>query len=1348
MSTRIIHRPARTTDPLPTLDPFVLENPPDGGGKGGGMNAMALIPLFGAALSMTVMMLFRGNSLAAVGAIAMGATLLGTLIMFVSQRGKAARNRQEELSNYLEYLERTRRDLRTDESRLMASARASNPPPDALFDILRNSRRLWERRRHHPDFMAVRLGHGERPTRAISLSEAGSGLKRQDTFMAQEAQILQRRYALAPGMPLTVQLNSVGNVSIIGSREFCTNAVRALLIQAAVFHSPEDLQVALAYDNDARQDWSWASWLPHLADQAQPHATGPIRRIAHDLGELSDVLSAEITRRSTIAAEANRGSRGGASLAFSRLIVVADSYGRIPDALPLPDQQLPLESLGITVLYLVAEQSQEPSEVAIRIREYAAKTPQPLIDRSAARKFHVMDIRGGSTVSDQFGELDDIPVASAEAVARALAPYRLSADSLEHGASTAGSESFLGMLGLSAKLDRSDIARLWRPRSETDFLRIPLGPDDRGRPALLDLKESAQFGMGPHGLCVGATGSGKSEMLRSLVVGLLATHPPELLSMVLIDFKGGATFAPFEGAPQVSGIITNLADDASLIERIYASLNGEVVRRQEVLKAAGNIANITDYQLYRQEAKERGEAMEPLPHLVVIIDEFGELLTARPDFIDLFLSIGRIGRSIGVHLLLSSQRIESGKLRGLETYLSYRIGLRTLSESESRTVLDTPDAFHLPPLPGYGYLKVDTTVYTRFKAGYVSGPLADLQEDDDVEGDRGEEPEIAEIPAYAATLGAQETVETPATQKKSKNTAASRRTTGPTVLSQLVDTLSTFPRAVEPIWLPPLPPGISLDNTADGVSNTSQGLRLGNGSGLNIPIGLLDDPAKQWQGVWTLNLTRGSGHLAIIGGPQSGKSTALRTIAASLALTHSPTEVAIYAVDLMGNGLGPLEGLPHVGGVALRTRKDLIRRTIEELLGMLAEREQIFDHYNIDSLATMRRMSARGETPELKSADVFLLLDGYALLNDEFEEIEEAVHSLIARGGGFGVHVITTLNRMNNIRMAQQSFFNNKFELRLADPNDSQYGRKLAETIPEDRPGRVLTDAKLFGQLAMPRIDGQDDPDTMTAGTRDLVAALASSTRERAMPVRVLPDVLSPASVPESPEPGTASIGLRESDLGPAIVDFVGRDPHLMVLGDEESGKTNVLRNITRQLMRVHGKEEIVFAVVDPRRMLADLVPDDYLGGYVTSAAQAQGLATALTSELQRRTGDPEPGTEADVIPRVVLLIDDYDILTAGGNSPLASLAQFLPQSHDVKFSVVLTRRVRGSARGLYESFMAALQDSGGSGLILSGDRLEGALVHNTRARRQPPGRGQLVRAGRAAQTIQTTYLAAEEPVT
>ncbi|HEX2246192.1 MAG TPA: type VII secretion protein EccCa, partial [Arthrobacter sp.] len=650
------------------------------------------------------------------------------------------------------------------------------------------------------DFLDVRIGSGERRNREIRVNDSTSGLQQTDRFMTTELQILRQRFEASPELPLTIPLDSAGNVSLVGSREFALAVCRNLLVEAAAFHSPEDLHIALSVPEDRYGDWAWATWLPHLADQSRTHRTGPVRRLAPSLDSLSDLLKDDLQNRSTIAAEARKNYlKSGVGNSLPRLLVIADTYGELPQELALPDKLSSPGQLGATVIYLTDNRRHEPGEVSIRISE----TP------AGPRSFLSQNYREDPVdpVTEE-GLLDELALATAESLARELAPMRLSPDSLEHN-SAESSVGYLEMLGLSPRLDAADIRRLWQPRSEIDFLRVPLGPDDRGKPTMLDLKESAQFGMGPHGLCVGATGSGKSEMLRSLVLGLLATHSPEVLAMVLVDFKGGATFAPFEGAPQVTGIITNLSDDLTLIERVYASLNGEILRRQELLKAAGNIANITDYQLHRQERLARGEEMDPLPHLVVIIDEFGELLTARPDFIELFLSIGRIGRSIGVHLLLSSQRIEGGKLRGLDTYLSYRIGLRTLSESESRTVLDTPDAFHLPPVPGFGYLKVDSTTYTRFKSGYVSGPV-EVEEPE-------EEQEVSEnlvlaVPRYAAVL--EDAAAGAAGSKPAKSglrTKASQRTTGPTVMSTLMETLSTFPRSVQPIWLPPLPKGIALD---------------------------------------------------------------------------------------------------------------------------------------------------------------------------------------------------------------------------------------------------------------------------------------------------------------------------------------------------------------------------------------------------------------------------------------------------------------------------------------------------------------------------------------------------------
>ena len=282
-----------------------------------------------------------------------------------------------------------------------------------------------------------------------------------------------------------------------------------------------------------------------------------------------------------------------------------------------------------------------------------------------------------------------------------------------------GPADFMDLLGLG-DVHHFDPGAAWRPRPARDRLRVPIGLGEGGGLVHLDIKESAQQGMGPHGLVIGATGSGKSEFLRTLVLGLALTHSPEQLNMVLVDFKGGATFSGMSQMPHVSAVITNLAQELTLVDRMQDALSGEMVRRQELLREAGNYASIRDYE----KARAAGEPLTPMPSLFLVVDEFSEMLSAKPEFIDLFVAIGRLGRSLGLHLLLASQRLEEGRLRGLESHLSYRIGLRTFSAQESRSVLGVPDAYELPPVPGLGYLKPDPTTLMKFKAAYVSGPPA------------------------------------------------------------------------------------------------------------------------------------------------------------------------------------------------------------------------------------------------------------------------------------------------------------------------------------------------------------------------------------------------------------------------------------------------------------------------------------------------------------------------------------------------------------------------------------------------------------------------------------------------
>ncbi|KAB2591686.1 type VII secretion protein EccCa [Streptomyces arboris] len=1325
MSTRLIHRPARTTRPPATPAPRTIEAPPNlPEGKAGNI-AMSLLPVAGVMSSVVMMTVVRNSQFAALGAIILVVTVIGSVALLFSQRGKAQRTRRTQREAYLAYVEDLREELSAAERERRERADVLNPPPYALYDIVRDPARLWERRRVDDDFLRVRVGTGEMPVRDLQIAEPGSSvLTPPDLFMLNEASALVKRFRNGTELPLTVPLDRIGNVSVIGPREDCLRVARALLVQTAALHAPDDVAIALAAPGDRMADWEWAKWLPHLLDTEQFDGPVAARRIAPSAPQLARQLGPELRRRASYAAEVRRGLAGRDALSMnSRLLVVTDGHGEDAVDLPRPDDAVGLSEMGVTVLHLLEQRVQEPGQVSVRITVEGTDLA-------------IEDLRAPEPL-EAHGTVDEAGIPFAEGLARMLAPLRLSAESLAD-APLSGPVEFAAMLGID-DVARLDLDRLWAPRGERAFLRVPIGISDSHEPVLLDLKESSELGMGPHGLCVGATGSGKSELLRTLVLALVATHPPEDLALVLVDYKGGATFAPFAELPHVAGVITNLENQAGLVERVHSSLAGEVKRRQQALKDAGNVADIGDYAALRAEKR---PDLDPLPHLFVVIDEFGELLTAKPDFIDLFLSIGRIGRSIGVHLLLSSQRIEGGKLKGLDTYLSYRLGLRTFSADESRTVLDTTDAFHLPPLPGFGYLKVDTSHYARFKAGYVSGGYRGPVR-------RADEEETGPL---ALPYEAFNTLAGPDEGPQTAEPASRRRETGPTELGVMVDQLTGIAPPVRSIWLPPLPTATALDTVAGPLDIGPRGMRLA-GAGpssrpLRVPVGLLDDPAKQWQGQWFLDLTVAGGHAAVIGGPQSGKTTLLRSLVLSLALTHTPREVGVYGLDLVGGGLQALSGLPHVGGVAGRADRERAARTVEEVRTMLALREDLFREHGIDSVEQLRTLHAAGRLPELASAEILLVIDGFGALRDDFDELDDAIADILKRGGGYGIHVVAAMLRWNDVRIATQSNFGTRVELRLNDPSESSIDRKLAETLSPDEPGRVLTDGKLFAQVALPRTDG-------VADTADLGAVLERTARsvratwsgEVAQPVRVLPHILEPHSLPDpAAEPTRVPIGLDQSALAPVLLDLFQHDQHLLVLGDSECGKTNLLRTVAHGLIDRYGEDELVFAVMDPRRSLRGAVPEEFNGGYAYNPKLCMGLSMGIATELEKRLPDEnarledlEPGNWGKG-PRIVVLVDDYDVLTTAGQSPLAAFLPYIPSAVDIGLHFVLTRRVAGASRGMYEPLVQGLRESGASALLMAGDRSEGQLFPGVYASQQAAGRGVFIRRGQPNRLIQTVY--------
>ena len=1315
----MFHRPARIVPPPAGESKIVIPVPPQRLVDNSLANSWVtlLLPIL-TSVGMAAYLVTMGRPILIVVAVVFVLVSVATTVGFRWQMNRtrertAARQRRR----YRHHLALVRREANTVAAHQRLLSEWAHPAPELLLGMATSRRRLWERRQTDQDFLLVRLGLGN-ATLATPLQLGRlEPMADYDRDSLRAARDLVARFGRVSSQPVWIDLGRAGVVSLLGPRRRALGLARALLCQATVLHAPEDLLVAV----HAGTDWEWAKWLPHTSE---PDVDTVVPLVAPDPDGLADVLTAELERRREAAAgrRANFTLDRRATPVQRRLLVVLDrfdpvsAFGRsalLRDLLAAAGPEL-----GLTLVIIAEREADEPGRVDLRIRVGD--------DRR-------LSVEGAVTIG---GDADE-PVADAAGpalaalIARAMTPLTLGAEREQLLSRTVSLPELL----LGAEHD-ADLTAAWSAAPGEATMRVPIGTDGGGETVLLDLKESALGGMGPHGLIVGATGSGKSELLRTLVTGLAVTHGPDLLNLVLIDFKGGATFAPLTELPHVAGLITNLADDLALIDRVQLALQGEQQRRQRLLRDAGNIDSVHHYQMRRA----AGEPLEPLPYLLIIVDEFGELLSRRPEFVDLFVQIGRVGRSLGMHLLLATQRLEEGRLRGLESHLSYRLCLRTFSAEESRAAIGTPDAYRLPALPGSCYLKVDESLFQRFRVAHVSGPHRA-----DASAPAGEAEEIVPFAfrrAPEAVAEAPRVLPGPA---------------GPSEMEMVVRRLSRLGPAAHQVWLPPLPAAVPLDAVLGPVTPqpgrgpvAAMWPRAGR---LSFPLGILDLPAKQAQQTLVMDFAGPHGHLAVVGAPRTGRSTLLRTLMLSGMLTHRPDEAQFYAIDYGGGSLLPYAAAPHVGAVASRGDTDLVRRILVQTQALVAERERSFASAGIDSVTDLRERRAAGTLPAgLRAADVFLLVDNWGALRAEVDDAESVLTDLAVRGLGVGVHVVLTANRWVEIRPALRDSIGTRVELRLNDPTESEVHRRMAQRLPGGTPGRGLIGPGVYFQAVLPRADGHDGMEHLREAQIETIAGLADGwDGPPAPPIRLLPPVITLDEIAPMADPARAAIPIGAGEDGPEPVglDLTGDTSHCLVLGDAGAGKTAFLRTWMTGLSRRYTAREVRLVVLDFRRSLLGVVDDEYLGAYAGEEGAARVYLEEVAAKLRDRL--PPAGIGQQELrdrswwqgPEIYLVVDDADLLPTGARSPLLPLLEFLPQARDVGFHVVLARRVGGFTRAaMSDQMLVRLRELGATGLILSGDSREGPLIGDVRARPLPPGRALLVRRRQAPELVQVAFSA------
>ncbi|MDP8910933.1 MAG: FtsK/SpoIIIE domain-containing protein, partial [Actinomycetota bacterium] len=789
---------------------------------------------------------------------------------------------------------------------------------------------------------------------------------------------------------------------------------------------------------------------------------------------------------------------------------------------------------------------------------------------------------------------------------------------------------------------------------------------------------------GPHGLAAGTTGAGKSELLQTLVAALSFLRPPTRATFLLIDYKGGAAFKECVRLPHAVGFVTDL--DSHLTHRALISLNAELRRRESILRDAG----AKDLVEMERLDPERAPAS-----LIIVIDEFATLVKEVPEFVDGVVDVAQRGRSLGVHLLLATQRPAGVVSANIRANTNARIALRVNDSGESEDVIGAPDAARIPrSLPGRGFIRTGHSELTEFQTAYVGGRS-------------NPERKAASVAVHELTFGG--VVET---TSKPRPTDATETETD---LERIVEAVrqAAADRRVPPQpspWLPPLSEVVPLDTlSADSHDADPDTYAV---------LGLVDEPALQRQRVLTFDLDV-EGNLLVYGASGAGKTTLLRTLATSLALRSSPDELHIYALDFATRGLRALEALPHCGSVIVGEDEERITRLFSMLRKTIAARKDAFATAGAATLSEYRRSAGSGGA----FPRILVLLNGYGGFVSAFErvnfgELLEALPRLVTDGRPLGVHFAISADRRASVPGSLAGLVSGRVVLRMADEDDyASLGIDLkavrGASLP---PGRGFVGEGLEVQCALVGDDpgGQAQAAELVRIGRELAERFE---RRRAPRIDVLPAHVAASDLPAPSRPLEAVVGLGDEELAPVILPL--DEGHFLVVGPYRSGRSTALATIAHSLRA--GEREGELHLLAPRRspLTALEIWDSISRGVEESEATAASLAERIASD----------GVGADT-PLVVVVDDGDELADTIGASSLQAIVR---AGRDANVRVVAAVE-RQALQRAYSGWLSELRKEQ-QGLLLDPDLdVDGDLLGVRLPRRTnpvfPPGRGYLVRRG------------------
>jgi DNA segregation ATPase FtsK/SpoIIIE, S-DNA-T family len=1114
---------------------------------------------------------------------------------------------------------------------------------------------LWSRRPDAPRFLDVRVGAATLTSRLrFDLPQDRRAIPPARAALDE----LVARYKSVDDVPFALSITAQGSVGIVGAPDAALDVARAVLCQLAALHSPAEVVLTGFCTSRSRLDWEWLKWLPHASSAHSP-LTGPHLVAGPEsaalLGQLEDLVRARDQRQV--------GDQGAAVT-----VVVLIDAGTTADRARLVELSKTGPSAGVHCIWLAPRAEKLPAACTAYVDVHG--------DRSAS-------VGNSATGTATTGiAADAVDFDTALSFSRAMSPLVDAGAVLDDDSDLPRTVSWLEMHDPRLADDPAAVIERWQEsrslltgpaapppgRRRPGTLRAIVG-HAAGEPHALDLRVH-----GPHALLGGTTGAGKSELLQTWILAMAAAHSPQRVTFLLVDYKGGSAFSDCVNLPHTVGQVTDLSPH--MVKRALISLGAELTYRERLFGQK----NVKDLH----ELEKTGDPDTP-PSLVIVVDEFAALVQEVPDFVNGVVNVAQRGRSLGLHLVLATQRPAGVIKDNLRANTNLRLALRMADETDSSDVLGSPEAAHIDPeLPGRAVSRTGPGRLVPFQAAYVGGWTTSGRRQPDVSIEElviGTGREWRAIDPAATMIDAD-----PGPTDSVRITSTIRRASA----------LAQLPPPRRP-WLDVLAATYDLSRLPTNRRDDE------------LVFGVVDEPEQQRQSTATFHPDR-DGNLAIFGTGGSGKSTALRTFAVAAAVTARGGPCQVYGLDFSSRGLEMLAELPHVGAIIGGDERDRVSRLLRTLTSTADERARRYASVRAGTITEYRRIAAQGHEPR-----ILLLLDGFTAFRQQYEMSDggkwfDAFNALAADGRPLGIHVILTADRPAALPSRLSSAIQRRLTLRLADENEyALAGADGGILTPESPPGRaVMARAEL--QLAV--FGGSPDTTFQADAITRLAATMRRQQVPKAPPVEQLPGRVRLSDLPATAD-GRPTIGMADDNLG-----AVGFHPEgvLLISGPPDSGRTTAVATVVTALARTTLTGAPVFFGSKRSPLIA-------LGTWqqvVTSPEEVAEAASKLEQLISRDGG----GRLAVVIEGIA------DFLGGPADMPLTSLIKTLSGHGHLVIAEGETSALGGSW-----PLLNAVK-SARTGLALQPEQADGLLVYKTefpKSRRAefPPGRGLLVQGGR-----------------